>query len=149
MFNDVFTYRDGKIYRNKDGLEAGTDKGNGYRMVTVSGKKHLTHRVIWEMINGRIPDGFEIDHIDGNRSNNRIENLRLVTRSQNNKNKSIQSNNTSGVTGVTWCKRSKKWIARYKLNGKQIHIGMFDSINDAKKARDAVASRFFSERHGK
>lgn len=149
MFNDIFKYSDGKIYRHGESKEAGTDKGNGYRMVCVRGKKYLTHRVIWEMINGNIPYGLEIDHIDGNRSNNRIDNLRLVKRSNNNKNKSKQLNNTSGVTGVTWCKKHKKWIARYKLNGKQVQIGRFDNLDDARNAREKVAMKIFSERHGK
>lgn len=148
---NVFDYKDGDIFWKSSGLRAGTDKGNGYRMVCLNRRKLLVHRVIWEMHNGTIPDGMEVDHMDGNRSNNRIENLRIVSRSINNRNRAMQSNNTSGYTGVVWIRSRQKWGARVKVNGKQISLGCFDSIERAVKARDDFVASIggFTERHGK
>lgn len=86
-WNDVFEYRDGLLYwkiktnRNmKIGRLAGSMAGNGYMQVHCFGKVRLMHRIIWEMHNGEIPEGMEIDHINHIRDDNRIENLRLVSR---------------------------------------------------------------------
>lgn len=74
-----------------------------------------------------------IDHIDGNKSNNNINNLRWVTHQENQWNKNISSKNTSGIKGVSWYKRDKKWRATINLNTK-IHLGYFDNIEDARLA---------------
>jgi hypothetical protein len=79
------------------------------------------------------PDG-EIDHINRNKLDNRKENLRTVTSSQNKMNRPKQRNNTSGINGVSWHKLNKKWQATTKIDGKKIHLGLFDDIEDARKA---------------
>lgn len=81
---------------------------------------------------GDIPDGMEIDHINRIKDDNRIENLRVVTKRQNCCN---LSTNTSGIPGVIWCKQQKKWRARIWVNGKNKHLGLFENIEDAKVAR--------------
>lgn len=103
------------------------------------------------MHNGPIPEGYEIDHMNGIRSDNRIENLRLVSRSINNKNKKMQSNNTSGFTGVVFVKRRGKWNARVKENGIQKNLGSFSTAIEANEAREKYLSTrvSFTLRHGK
>lgn len=107
-------------------------KRTGYVSVGVNGKRMRAHRVVWMMVYNEIPS--EIDHIDGDRSNNRIENLRLVSRSGNNQNRGVQRNNTSGATGVSFDSYRSRWAARIQSNGKQISLGRFHSFNEAVRA---------------
>lgn len=123
--------------RNPVGSEAGTIMANGYRAVTIDGQRHLGHRLAWFYVHGSWPK--ELDHINRDRSDNRMVNLRLATRSQNNMNRSARSDNKSGVTGVTWHKQSQKWRATIHKNGKQIQIGMFETIEEAAKAYSLAA----------
>lgn len=116
---------------------AGADNGVGYIRVTltVSGKKKsfYNHRIIYKMVYGSEPE--IIDHIDGNTSNNRIGNLRSTSLQDNNKNKGYDPNSKSGVMGVHWAKRQKKWCAQIS-NGRKIrHLGFFKDIEEAKNAR--------------
>lgn len=115
---------------------------NGYLMVWDGKKVNYCHRLIWEAVNGPIPLGFEIDHINGVRNDNRLINLRLVNRSQNNQNvRAARSDNmTSGIKGVSLHKQSGKWRARIRIRGKQFHLGMFDSIEKAQAAYAEAAS---------
>jgi hypothetical protein len=83
-----------------EGDEVGNLIHDRYYETSVSGRKGLTHRIVWEILNGEIPDGLYIDHIDGNGLNNRIENLRLVTHAQNCSNLGKNKNNKTGYTGV-------------------------------------------------
>ena len=107
-YNELFEYRDGKLYnkinrngRAMKGAEAGTRRHNGYRKVKGDGRYVFAHRVIWEMHNKPIPNEMFIDHINRERDDNRIENLRLVTRYQNAVNSKLSTNNTSGIKGIT------------------------------------------------
>lgn len=86
---------------------------NGYVVVRYLGRDYGAHRIIWEMHNGAIPDGRYIDHIDRNKSNNRLENLRLVTHKQNMQNKGKQRRNRSGYNGVSWDANSQSWRGQY------------------------------------
>ena len=117
---------------------AGTLKLTGYINVKIKHgpknkrKSYMAHRVIWLLVTGSWPPkGFEIDHIDGCRSNNRFKNLRLVTRSENQQNRKPMKNTTSKYTGVHWCSKNKKWMARIIINRKYIHLGQFDYENEA------------------
>ncbi len=87
----------------------------------------------------------EIDHIDGDRSNDRWCNLREASSSENKMNMAIRSDNTSGVKGVGWNKRLSKWHVRVKVRGIQYHIGYFDDLVAAKEAREAAALRHHGE----
>ncbi len=107
-------------------------KHTGYVLVRVNKKLMRAHRVVWMMIYNEVPS--EIDHIDGNRSNNRIENLRILSRSENNQNRGVQKNNISGFTGVSFDSSRSKWVAKIQLNGKTTHLGRFGSLDDAKQA---------------
>jgi hypothetical protein len=101
-------------------------KSDGYRYVHFNYKTELVHRVAWKIMTG--DDPIEIDHIDGNRSNNKWSNLRNGTRSDNFHNLALRSNNTSGCHGVAFSKRQQRWVAT-------ITIGTFDSKEDAIAAR--------------
>ncbi|MFV3090181.1 HNH endonuclease [Pseudomonas sp. GW6] len=105
----------------------------GYLRTQVAGKSVLCHRLAWLMHYGHWPKG-EIDHINGDRQDNRISNLRACTHQQNNHNQPLRTTNTSGVKGVYWHSRQRKWRGQVCLNYK-IHITQgFDEIADAKAA---------------
>ena len=105
-------------------------------ITSVNDRKLKVHRIIWEMINGAIPVGMVIDHIDGNPFNNRIENMRMCSQGQNLCNKRIQSNNSCGIKGVCYSKVMSSWEAKIMVNGKKTHLGYF---NTAEEAGDAYA----------
>lgn len=109
-------------------------ESEGYIRIRVRGKKFMAHRLAWLYVYGYFPEN-QIDHIDRNRSNNKIDNLRHVSQSCNLKNISLKSNNTSGVTGVYWSSLEKRYKAGVKFNQKYIHLGTFENFNDAVKAR--------------
>ena len=96
------------------------------------------HRVIAQRVYGNIPSDKEVDHINGCSLDNRRSNLRIVTRSENMKNGKKRSNNRSGVAGVCWHKAMGKWRAQIKSQGRQIHLGCYDTLEDAKTARLAA-----------
>jgi hypothetical protein len=87
----------------------------------------------------------DIDHINGIKTDNRKENLRICTREQNNMNKHSNKRNTSGYKGVSWCKRDNKWVANIFYNGKHIFLGRFNNIFDAARAYNAKAKELFGE----
>lgn len=131
------------------GLElAVTDKTN---RVYLSGKLHLIHRVIWCHVYGEWPEkNLVIDHINGDEKDNRIQNLRLVTQSENKKNSSRPKSNTSGVIGVYKRRDNDKWTAEIQENYKKIFLGSFDSFEDAVKARKEAELKYgFHENHGR
>lgn len=129
--------------RNPVGAEAGTIAKTGYRIVCIDYKQYLAHRLAWFYVHGCWPT--ELDHIDRDRSNNKIANLRIATRSQNNMNTKRRSDNKSGVTGVTWHKGSQKWRATIYDHGKQKQIGMFATIEEAAKAYQEAANQMHGE----
>lgn len=86
-----------------------------------------------------------IDHINRNRLDNRICNLRACTLQENNMNKSIQCNNTSGIQGVSWDKNRNKWLVHITVNRKQIHLGYFNTIEEAAEARRQAEIEYFGE----
>ena len=86
-----------------------------------------------------------VDHINHNKSDNRKNNLRLATRSQNIQNRGIIPNNTSGVTGVHWHNHTKKWKAEIEVNKRKIYIGVFKEKEDAIKARKEAEVKYFGE----
>lgn len=125
--------------------------GEGYVVVKVAQRQYKAHRIIWDMLhpNSTLKAGEEIDHINHKRDDNRIVNLRKVTKSENHRNTSRASNNKSGITGIYWFKRTGKWKVQIKVEGKQIHLGYFDDIDAARKARtDAEVLYGFHTNHG-
>jgi hypothetical protein len=104
----------------------------------------LLHRVIMNC-----PDDMVIDHIDHNKLNNMKSNLRICTKHQNEMNRGKQKNNKSGVIGVCWHKRIEKWEARIALNNKLIHLGLFDDLEEASRARKEAEIKYFGEYRNK
>lgn len=120
--------------RAEKGSLAGYINNVGYRMITIQGKSYQSSRLAFLYQNGKIPDKY-VDHIDGNRSNDRWNNLREATPTQNQFNRSIQKNNTSGAKGVGWDKRKNRWVAKIWINRKCVYSEHFISKNDAIIAR--------------
>lgn len=121
----------------------------GYRHSKIFERTYQCHRVIWAMVHGAWPEG-EIDHINGVRHDNRIKNLREVTRSENQRNKKLSRNNSSGVMGVLRNKRRNKWKATIWADGRLINLGSFDSLEGAKASREkAQAKHGYHKNHGR
>lgn len=128
----IFTW---KVARPKRpiGSVAGTLHNAGYIHVRANNKKYLAHRLAWLYIHGYMPE--MIDHINENRSDNRLINLREANRSQNSCNRGKTKHNTSGFKGVSWHKKNKSWQASITIDHKQIALG---SYQDFDKACEAV-----------
>ena len=118
----------------KAGSIAGSLKGHRYARVSVNNKLHYVHHVVWIWHHGCLPA--EIDHINRDRFDNRIENLRPTDRSANNINTNTRCNNKSGFAGICWDKRYKKWQVRIGVNNKSKHIGYYDDLDTAKQKRE-------------
>jgi hypothetical protein len=134
-----------KTYNAKAGQVAGAIcPTTGYRRIRFGeGRKLQGHRVAWLMHYGVDPYPFEIDHIDGNRHNNKIGNLRLATKQQNQFNRKFNRNNSSGYRGVY--PAGKKWMAAIRLNGHLHHLGRFNSAELASSAWQKAASTAHGE----
>jgi hypothetical protein len=132
-----FIYDDGELlwsdnfhHRAKKGGVAGSIDTHGYRHVRINGTNVRVHRIIWAMHNKSIPE--QIDHINRDRADNRIENLRASNNMLNQHNASKRKDNISGCTGVI--KKNGKWQSRISFNKKRIHLGTFESFDQAKTA---------------
>ena len=119
------------------GSVAGCVHSEGYVRVKVDGATHVAHRLAWLFVYGEWPKQ-EIDHINRVKTDNRIANLRDVSRRENALNVGVFSNSTSGVTGVYWCKREGKWLTQITVFGRDQHLGYFADFNDAVAARHAA-----------
>ena len=117
----------------KAGNIAGYTHHEGYVLISIDGRKRLAHRLAWLYTYGYWPTS-QLDHINRVRDDNRIENLREVTDQENHWNRGKQKNNSSGLTGVFWDKKSKKWRAYIYVCGKQKHLGLFDTQEEASVA---------------
>lgn len=125
------------------------DNGNGHRKSRIFGVVLYAHRVVWAYVHGVWPDGV-IDHVNGDPSDNRICNLRVVTHAENMRNMRLSERNTSGVCGVYRHKPSGKWIAAIKANGKSKHLGYFSDFRDAVEARKAADLEYgYHPNHGR
>lgn len=130
----------GKLYRN------GVDISN-QRMVSILGKNFLTHRLIWLYMTGENPL-HQVDHINRNQTDNRWCNLREATNQENNRNKSIRSDNTTGCRGVKYYKngnRLKRYQARIKIDGKYRSLGYYLTAEEASEIYESEAKNIFGE----
>lgn len=130
--------------RAKEGDVAGDLDGKGYLRLCVAGKRYLAHRVAWFYHYGEWPSG-ELDHINGQTTDNRIENLREASRAQNLWNTRMHSTNRQGMKGVSVSCSGKKYRARIFLNGKEKHLGVFTTVKEANAAYEAAARKNFGE----
>ena len=137
-FIDRFEYRDGKLFYKKTegcmpkGSEVGTVCKGGYLKTLIKRKPYRLHRIIFMMHHGYLPEF--LDHIDGNPANNRIENLRPATASENNLNRGKHKRNTSGYKGVTWVSTHNCYSVRIAIGNKRLFLGYFDDPKEAHKA---------------
>ena len=141
LITETFDYSDGKLYwkirpsRNtKAGQQAGSRNKDGYWHVTwQSGKRWKMHRLVWEWHNGPIPEGLEIDHINNNREDNRIENLQLLTKAENNLKARDKQRQRPGLRG-TYVRKNGRYGAKAVINGKQVPLGTYDTTELAHAA---------------
>lgn len=126
----------------------GSSSSSGYRQGAIFNRQYLAHRVIWAFVYGEWPDC--IDHINGVRTDNRLSNLRSVTKRENALNKRCGTRSISNVLGVYWAPHAKKWRAEIKENSKRIHLGYFSKLDDAKAARKAAEKTYgYHPNHGR
>lgn len=125
------------------GSEVGCLRSDGYLRVSVMNKKYQLHRIIFLMVKGYMPK--EIDHINGIENDNRWSNLREVTGSQNGMNKPMPKTNTSGVLGVTWKPRDRKWAVQMGLNGKCLYFGQYADFELAELVSREAREKYFGE----
>ncbi len=122
---------------------------SGYKVGQINHKPYKAHRIIWAIVHGEWPTGL-IDHINGDRSDNRIENLRVVSPTGNMRNMRLPSRNKSGVIGVWWNKRIGKWTSQIRTDGGRVHVGDFSEKDDAIAARKAASERYgYHDNHGR
>ena len=131
------------------GQEAFTaDNGQGYKQGCLLGKPYKAHRIIWAIVNGEWID--EVDHVTGVRSDNRIANLRDGSNGENRKNLRLPLVNTSGVMGVSWFKKIKKWHSYINADGQRIRLGYFENFDDAVSARKSAEVKYgYHKNHGR
>lgn len=157
LLHDLYEYKNGNLYykkiiygntRRKIGDLAGYVTNEGYVSVKVNRKSYLVHRLIYLMHYGSMPQ--QIDHIDGNPSNNDIKNLREVTGSQNCMNKRISQKNTSGYKNICFVKKINKWRVQIKSKGKTLSFGCFEDIELADLVAQEVRNKYFGSyaKHG-
>lgn len=120
-----------------------TCKKDGYLIIGLNKKLYMAHRLAWLYAKGHYPCN-QVDHINGNRSDNRLCNLRVCDNTQNSFNSKIRKDNTSGFKGVHFYKRTGKWTACGRVNKKLQHLGTFDTAQDASDAYN----KFAKESHG-
>jgi hypothetical protein len=131
------------------GKVAGWMDARGYVYITINKVDYLAHRLAWAYAHGSLQTNVEIDHIDRNKSNNRLANLRISNPQQNIKNASLRSDNSSGVCGVYWALARKKWVAQIGINNKYFNLGGFEKKEDAIAARKAAERAYgYSDGHG-
>lgn len=123
----------------KKGALAGSRKGYPYKRIRINGVAYLSHRLAWMYMYGALPLG-ALDHVNRCKTDNRIENLRVVTNSENSQNQGLSKKNASGYRGVFWRKDRSYWVARIKKNRKTTNLGRFSAKEEAAKAYSLAAS---------
>jgi hypothetical protein len=140
----MFTW---KVYKGgaaKAGSPAGSIRKEGYRAIRIDGNNYYEHRLAWLYMTGEWP-AHELDHRDRVGMNNRFNNLRSASTSQNQANRSLKSTNTSGYKGVHWQKSASKWKATLGVGGRLKHLGLFENAEDAHMAYAQAAAEAFGE----
>jgi hypothetical protein len=139
----IFTWIKTSSKSIKIGYIAGYLHKDGYFRIRLHGNKYLAHRLAWLYVHGYMPDC--IDHINNTKNDNRISNLRQATAFENACNRKKASHNTSGIKGVHWCKKDKKWIARINVNNKRIVLGYFNNLEFAELVINEARQKYHGE----
>lgn len=137
----IFRWRVSRKNRAQAGAVAGTPS-RGYIYIKIDGVTYRAHRIAWLYVHGVFPPG-GLDHEDNIQSHNWINNLRPATQTQNNANSRLRSDSTSGRKGASWHKQQQRWRSTIRINGKQIHLGMFDTPAEAHAAYALRAHEVF------
>jgi len=148
FLKQFFEYADGKLYWKNDrgrGVKKGNRAGHlqhtGYWIVQLGKKHYREHRIIFMMHHGFLPK--EVDHIDGDKLNNNIENLRACSSSENSINKKLDCRNKLKIKNVSFYKQLQKYKVQLCVKGKDIHIGYFDDVNEAATAAHQAREKYF------
>ena len=145
----IFIWKKQVAQNIKVGQEAGAMNSNGYIQIRFKNSPYLAHRLAYYMYYGIHPLEKLVDHIDGDKTNNKIDNLRLATNPQNSMNRvNLNRNNTSGVIGVCCHKRFKKWQAQIIVNKVYKYLGSFTNKEEAIKARREAEIKYFGDFRG-
>ena len=145
----VFTRKVSTNNRAKPGEIVGCLRPDGYLCTSIAGKLYQLHRLAWLYARGAWPEG-QIDHINGDRTDNRVSNLRDVSHMENGRNQKLGSTNKSGANGVHWFPSRKKWRATITVNGKSLHLGYYDTVAEAADARKLADEKHeFHRNHGR
>ncbi len=138
----IFTWNINRPKCSK-GKVAGTFHVNGYTHIQLNRKIYKAHRLAWLYVNGYLPK--YIDHINCDRSDNRICNLRKANIYQNNHNAKLSKNNTSGIKGISWHKKAKKWCAVIEAYNKKIYLGLFKDLEFAELVIKEARSKYHGD----
>jgi hypothetical protein len=146
---NILEYRNGRLYwkitsaKAKKGNRAGTWHSLGYWKIQYKGKPYFEHRLVWLYHHGWLPR--QLDHINGDKRDNRIENLRPTTDSQNHANVGISKNSKTGYKGVRWIPARKKYAAFIYSGKLSVYIGIFETPEEAAKAYNEAAKEWFGD----
>lgn len=148
--HEFATPRAAAIFKTKClGKTAGWRHAAGYVAIKIDAGTYLAHRLAWLWVTGDWPTE-EIDHINGNRADNRLTNLRAVSKLENSHNQSLRVTNKSGATGVFFETRRQRWLATILNQGKATHLGYFQTFDEACAARKGAEKVLkFARGHGK
>lgn len=141
----AFVWKVNKKGHVKCGDNAGSIHTRGYVTIVLNGKCYLAHRLALIISGVDLKQIDQVDHINGNRSDNRLSNLRIANHAQNCQNSKLRKDNQSGIKGVSYRKDRNKWRARIRKDGKQILIGEFKTAEQAQVAYCEAAKKYFGE----
>lgn len=139
----VFT-RPVRVSNCRIGKQAGCLRPDGYRYIGIDGDRYMAHRLAWLYATGQWP-AVQIDHINGDRADNRFVNLREATNAENQRNSKRRSDNTSGFKGVHWRRHTGKWLAQIGHNGRLVYLGLFPTAKMAHAAYCEAARRLHGQ----
>lgn len=150
ILNFLFDYKDGQLIwkftlgsKSPKGNVAGSLRHDGYIKVGISGKIYLIHRLIFMYHHGYFPE--YVDHINRNRQDNRIENLRAANKSQNCQNAKTPKSNVSGIKNVSWSKKLKKWRVQLRVKRQTINVGYFKDLELAELVAQEARTKHHKE----
>jgi hypothetical protein len=153
----LFEYRDGALFwkvSNNNFIQVGQQAGtsvndSGYHIVGIGGKTYRLHRIVFMYHYGYFPKN--VDHIDGDRANNSIENLRPADDFENSRNSRISKRNKSGVKGVCWANHVNKWLVQVRQGNSKKYLGLYDDLELAELVAIEARNKFHKEyaNHGK